>query len=87
MTGGAGNYTVNYTRSFNGGPAVPQPQITGYVSDAPFTTGNLPTGTYVYTITSVVDANGCYAESNGTSITVIVGTEPSTATLTGSGDV
>mgnify|MGYP003775021531 CR=1 FL=1 len=87
MTGGAGNYTVNYTRSFNGGPAVPQPQITGYTSDDPFTTGNLDPGTYVYTITSVVDANGCYAESNGTPITVIVGTEPSTATLTGSGDV
>ncbi len=87
MTGGTSTYTINYTRSKDGGPAVAQPQINGYTSGTPFSTGILTTGTYVYTITSVTDAHGCYAESYGTPVTVIVGTNPSTATLTGSGDV
>jgi len=49
-------------------------------------TGILTTGTYVYTLTSVVDADGCNAQSLGTPITVTVGAALVDATISGSGD-
>ncbi len=87
MTGGTSPYTVNYTREKDGGGAVAQTPLSGYTSGTPFSTGNLTTGEYVYTITSVTDAHGCSVESTGSSVTVSVGTTPASATLTGSGDV
>jgi hypothetical protein len=80
MTGGVGPFTVNY--SANG---FAQAARTNYVSGTLFSTGVLTVDTE-FVITSVTDANGCPVESTGTSITISVGSNPVSATLTGSGD-
>jgi len=81
LSGGTSPYTINYTRN-----GTAQPQLSGYVSGTNVSTGILSTGTYTYTLTSVVDANGCNAQSLGTSIVITVGSSPTAATLVGSGD-
>lgn len=53
ITGGTSPYIINYTR--NGIPQIP---ITGYLSGSDFNLGILSGGTYVITLTSVVDAMG-----------------------------
>ncbi len=81
LSGGASPYTINYTRN-----GVAQTQLSGYVSGDNIPTGVLTTGSYVYILTSVVDANGCNAQSLGTSITVTVGAALTGATISGSGN-
>jgi len=81
LSGGTPPYTINYTRN---GSA--QPQLSGYTSGTNVSTGILTTGTYVYTLTSVVDGDGCNAQSLGTPITVTVGAALVDATISGSGD-
>jgi hypothetical protein len=58
LSGGTSPYTINYTRN-----GVAQPQLSGYVSGTNVSTGILSTGSYVYILTSVVDANGCNAQT------------------------
>ena len=67
LTGGTAPFTINYSRN-----GVPQDPVTGYHSGAGISTGNLTTGSYVYTLTSVTDANGCNPQSLGTGITITV---------------
>ena len=81
LSGGASPYTINYTRNGN-----PQTQLNNYITGTNIATGILTTGNYVYTLTSVVDANGCNAQSLGTSITVTVGAALTGATISGSGN-
>ncbi len=81
LSGGASPYTINYTRN-----GTPQGQLNNYVSGTNVNTGVLTTGSYVYALTSVVDANGCSAQSLGTSITVTVGAALNGATISGSGN-
>ncbi|MDI9533350.1 MAG: hypothetical protein QM238_06825, partial [Bacteroidota bacterium] len=81
LSGGTPPYIINYTRN-----GTPQSQITGYTSGANISTGLLSTGSYVYILTSVVDADGCNAQSLGTSITITVGAALTSATISGSGD-
>ncbi|MBN1597317.1 MAG: T9SS type A sorting domain-containing protein, partial [Bacteroidales bacterium] len=66
ITGGTSPYTINYTRN-----GTAQTAVTGYINGANISTGVLTAGTYVYTLTSVRDANGCYAQNTGTSITIV----------------
>ena len=81
LSGGASPYTINYTRN-----GVAQAQLNNYVSGTNVPTGILTTGNYVYALTSVVDANGCNAQSLGSSITVVVGAALTGATISGSGN-
>ncbi len=81
LSAGTSPYTINYTRN-----GTAQPQLNNYVSGTNVPTGVLTTGTYVYTLTSVVDANGCNAQSLGTSITVTVGAALVDAAISGSGN-
>ncbi len=81
LTGGTSTYTINY--NINGTPQTP---VTGYINGSNISTGILTTGTYTYTLTSVTDINGCPAESLGTPIVIDVGSTPSSAHITGSGD-
>jgi hypothetical protein len=67
VSGGAPPYTINYT--ING---IEQPAITGYKSGDDRTTGVLTAGTYVYSLVSVKDINGCSAQNIGSKITIIV---------------
>ncbi len=67
ISGGAAPYLINYT--LNGTPQTP---LTNYMSGTSFPTGILTEGTYVYSLTSVTDANGCYAQNLGTSIIITV---------------
>ena len=80
MTGGTSPYTVNYTKN-----GVAQAAWNNYVSGTNVSTGLLVANT-TYAITSVTDTYGCPAQSNGTSILITVGSVPTTATLTGSGN-
>ncbi len=82
ITGGTPPYIIDYTRN-----GTPQTQITGYTSGTAISTGVLTTGTYNYLLTNVTDSHGCQAQSLGTGITVSVGTLPTSATFTGSGDL
>jgi hypothetical protein len=65
ISGGISPYIINYNRN---GSA--QSLITNYASGTPISTGILPTGTYLYVLTSVTDLNGCRAQSLGSSVTV-----------------
>lgn len=67
ISGGSPPYTVNYM--VNG---IPQQAVTNYASGTSLSTGNLTAGTYIYSFTSVRDANGCNAQSLGNSITITV---------------
>jgi hypothetical protein len=67
VSGGISPYTVNYTRN-----GVAQPTINNYVSGTNISTGTLTTGVYTYALTSVTDADGCAAQSLGTTIIVTV---------------
>lgn len=67
LSGGSSPYTVNYM--VNG---IPQQAVTNYVSGNNLSTGILTAGTYIYSLTSVRDLNGCNAQSLGTSITITV---------------
>lgn len=67
INGGTPPYVINY--ELNG---IPQPSVTEYLAGYDISTGVLSSGAYTYSLTSVTDANGCSAESLGTSITVIV---------------
>jgi hypothetical protein len=80
MSAGTSPYTVNYTKN-----GVAQPALNNYVSGTTVNTGPLGVNT-TYIITSVTDANSCSAQSLGTSILITVGSSPTSATLTGSGD-
>lgn len=71
LTGGTPPYTINYSRD-----GVAQTALTNYTSGTGIFTGLL-NGTYVYTLTSVIDAFGCTPGTLGNSVTV-------DATLTGS---
>ncbi|HOT16726.1 MAG TPA: hypothetical protein PLB07_03640, partial [Bacteroidales bacterium] len=81
LSGGASPYTINYTRN-----GTPQAQLNNYASGTNVPTGVLTTGNYVYILTSVVDANGCNAQSLGSSITVTVGAALTGAAISGSGN-
>ena len=80
LSGGSSPYTINYTKN-----GVAQPALNNYVNNTPVNTGNLAVNT-TYVLTSVTDANGCLAQNLGTSILITVGSVPTTATLTGSGN-
>jgi len=67
LSGGLGPYTINYNRD-----GVPQPTLENYYSADDIWSGLLTTGDYVYTLTSVMDSNGCIPESLGNSITITV---------------
>ncbi len=81
MTGGTSPYTVNYTKN-----GVAQAPLVNYISGTNISTGPLLINT-TYVLTSVTDANGCSALSLGNSILITVGSVPTAATLTGSGDI
>ncbi len=80
LSGGSSPYTINYTKN-----GVAQPALNNYVNNTPVNTGNLAVNT-TYALTSVTDANGCSAQNLGSSILITVGSVPTTATLTGSGN-
>ena len=80
LSGGTSPYTINYTKN-----GVAQPALNNYVNNTPVNTGLLTANT-TYVLTSVTDANGCLASNLGTSILITVGSLPTTATLTGSGN-
>jgi hypothetical protein len=65
ISGGTAPFIINYTRN-----GVPQTAINNYSSGTSIPTGILTTGIYTYALSSVTDANGCHAQSLGTSITV-----------------
>jgi hypothetical protein len=65
ITGGTSPFTINYTQN-----GAAQPTINNYISGTNISTGILSVGNYIYTLTSVIDANGCVAQDLGTSITV-----------------
>lgn len=67
INGGTPPYVINYQRN-----GIPQTPVTEYLSGYDISTGVLSSGTYTYLLTSVTDANGCPAQSLGTSITVTV---------------
>ena len=67
ISGGISPYTITYTRN-----GVTQSTINSYISGTNVSTGVLTTGIYTYTLTSVMDANGCEALSHGTNITITV---------------
>ena len=67
MAGGSSSYTVNYTRD-----GIAQSPINNYTSGSSISTGFLTTGSYMYSLTSVTDANGCAAHVLGTDITISV---------------
>jgi len=75
INGGISPYTVSYTRN-----SVSQTALTNYLSGTNISTGILATGVYVYSLTSVTDANGCNAQNLGSSISI-------TATGTTVGDL
>ena len=80
LTGGVSPYTINYTKN-----GVAQAALVGYISGSSVNTGILLVNT-TFVITSATDFFGCPANSLGTSILITVGSTPTTATLTGSGD-
>ena len=80
MTGGTSPFTVNYTKN-----GVPQGAWNNYISGTNVNTGLLLANT-TYALTSVTDNFGCPAQSLGTSILITVGSAPTVATLTGSGN-
>ena len=65
LSGGTPPYTIYYLQN---GSA--QPSIANYTSGKPISTGILPTGTYLYFLTSATDLNGCNAQSLGSGITI-----------------
>lgn len=75
VSGGTSPYTINYT--VNG---VTQPAITNYISGTDLSTGILKAGTYVYSLTSVNDKNGCNAQSLGRNLTETVLSTPTSLT-------
>jgi len=81
LSAGSPPYTINYTRN-----GTPQAQLNNYNSGTNVPTGLLTTGSYVYQLTSVTDADGCNAQSLGTPITVTVGAALVNATISGSGN-
>jgi hypothetical protein len=72
ISGGTPPYTINYTRN-----GIAQATINNYFSGTDISTGVLSTGTYIYTLTSVTDANSHVAQNLGTSITITVTDDPS----------
>jgi PKD repeat protein len=77
LTGGTGPYTITINNGIG--------TINNYVSGTAINTPVLNVTT-TYTITAVTDVNGCPPASLGTPITVTVGSTPTSATLTGTGD-
>lgn len=67
ITGGTPPYIINYERS-----GITQTPVSGYYSGSDISTGVLSSGTFTYSLTSVTDANGCSAQSLGSSVTVTV---------------
>ncbi|MZQ49285.1 MAG: DUF4082 domain-containing protein [Bacteroidales bacterium] len=67
ITGGESPYLINY--SING---MAQPAIYNYISGTEISTGILSTGSYGFTLSSVIDENGCNAQNMGYGITITV---------------
>ncbi len=67
ITGGDSPFIVNYSRN-----GIAQSAINDYTSGNSISTGVLTMGVYIYSLTSVSDANGCEAQSLGTNITINV---------------
>ncbi|MBE0676934.1 MAG: hypothetical protein IH591_19925, partial [Bacteroidales bacterium] len=67
ISGGSQTYTINY--SIND---IAQPALYNYVSEASLSTGVLASGTYTYSLTSVIDENGCPVLDLGDPVTVTV---------------
>jgi gliding motility-associated-like protein len=84
ITNGRAPYTINYTLSTNGGTPVAQTPIvtSSFSNPLPIPTGVV--GTFVYTLTSISNANPAFCIRNitGQSATVIVRPLP-TATISG----
>lgn len=70
ISGGTPPYTINYTRN-----GVAQDPVVNYTSGSDISTGILTTGVYRFVLASVIDANGCSAQTLGTGITVTVNGE------------
>lgn len=75
ITGGTNPFNIEYT--INGAP---QPPLTDYNSGTEISTGQLVSGVYVYSLTSVTDSLGCQPQTLGSNITITVsGTHPGTS--------
>jgi hypothetical protein len=79
LTGGTGPYTIVWNDGSNH-------TINNYVSGTNITVGPYPAGNTTITLTSVLDNNLCVPASLGTPIVITVGSTPTSATLSGSGD-
>lgn len=65
LSGGTSPYSIHYDRN-----GASQPNLSEYKSGTGVYTGILDSGSYVYSISSVVDAYGCSPQSLGTNITI-----------------
>ncbi len=79
LTGGTGPYTIVWNDGSDH-------TINNYVSGTNITVGPYPAGSTPITLTSVTDNNLCAPASLGTPISITVGSTPTSATLTGTGD-
>jgi PKD repeat protein len=79
LTGGTGPYTIVWNDGSDH-------TINNYVSGSAITVGPYPAGTTNISLTSVTDNNLCLPASLGTPIAITVGSTPTSATLTGTGD-
>jgi hypothetical protein len=73
IDGGTPPFIVSY--NMNG---TAQPALTNYTSGTGFSTGILNEGNYIYTLTSVTDANGCSAQSLGSGIIITASSSQTT---------
>ena len=79
LTGGTGPYTIVWNDGSDH-------TINNYVSGTDITVGPYPAGTTTISLVSVRDHNLCEPTSLGTPIGITVGSTPTAATLTGTGD-
>ncbi|MHC1731146.1 MAG: PKD-like domain-containing protein [Bacteroidales bacterium] len=79
LTGGTSPYTIVWNDGSDH-------TINNYVSGTPITIGPYPVGNTTISLVSVLDNNLCVPASLGTPIIITVGSTPTVATLTGTGD-
>lgn len=67
ISGGTPPYTISFSRN-----GIAQAPVSNYISGTNISTGILSTGTYSYNLLSVTDANGCFCQNLGVSISITV---------------